>query len=76
MSADADDVIAEIDAATISPMTHFVTRSLYRHIPLQDELERKIVNAFDGGSQAKDMAVLESALWAKIDKSDVERQGA
>ena len=77
MTANADDVIiGEIDAGAIRPMTHAVTRNLYRHIPLIDALQTEVVSAFDGGSQRHDMAGNQDALWSKIDGLDPDNQGA
>lgn len=75
MSANADDLIKEIDAAALRPMAHVVTRGLYRHIPLQDDFQKEVVNAFDGGGQPSEMAAFQVALWAKIKSTDVENQG-
>jgi hypothetical protein len=75
MGANADDLIGEIDAATLRPMTHIVTRRLCSHIPLQDDLQKAIINAFDEGSQPDEMAAFQKALWARIDSSDVRNQG-
>lgn len=76
MSATADDIIDEIDAAALSPMTHIVTRCLYRHIPVQDDLQRKVIRVFDDGGQQSEMAVFEAALWEKIKSLDARYQGA
>jgi hypothetical protein len=77
MTANADDVIiGEIDAGTISPMTHVVTRNLYRHIPLIDTLQTEVVSAFDEASQRHDMAAHQDALWTKIEGLEPDNQGA
>jgi hypothetical protein len=75
MSANADDIIGEIDAAALNPMTHVVTRNLCRHIALQDDLQKEVVNAFDEGDQPSEMAAFQAGLWAKIDSLDVRDQG-
>ncbi|MCL9998419.1 MAG: hypothetical protein NBV68_03480 [Erythrobacter sp.] len=75
MAGDADSLIREIDEGAISPMTHIVTRNLYRHISLSDALREKVVAAFDDCSQPHDMAALEAAVWAEIGKTSVENQG-
>jgi hypothetical protein len=75
MNAAADDLITEIDAAAIIPMTHAVTRGLYRHISLRDALQNEVVAAFDNGGQSLDMADFRAALWTKIDSLDAESQG-
>ena len=75
MSANADKLISEIEAGTLSPMTHVVTRSLYRHIALRDDMQREIVKAFDDGLPQSTMAALQAGLWAKIKSLDVRSQG-
>ncbi len=75
MTANADDLITEIDAAVINPMTHPVTRGLFRHIPLHDAFQNEVVTAFDKGSQPEDMAAFQPALWEKIDGLDPSSQG-
>jgi hypothetical protein len=75
MSTNADELIGEIDAAAINPTTHAVTRSLYRHIQLQDALQNKVVAAFDEGCQPCDMAAFQGVLWEKINSLDAESQG-
>jgi hypothetical protein len=75
MSANADDLIAEIDAGAINPMTHPVTRGLFRHIPLHDAFQNEVVTAFDKGGQPEDMAAFQPALWEKIGSLDPSSQG-
>jgi hypothetical protein len=76
MTVNADDVIIrEIDAAAISPMSHAVTRNLYRHIPLLDALQTAVVSAFDETSQPQNKADLQHALWRKIEGLNPDRQG-
>lgn len=75
MGTNADDLIAEIDAAAINPMTHLVTRGLYRHIPLDDALQSEVVTAFDQGDQLEAMATFQPALWKMIEGLEPANQG-
>jgi hypothetical protein len=75
VSANADDLIAEIDAAALNPMTHPVTRGLYRHIPIHDAFENEVLTAFDRGGQPEQMAVFQTVLWEKINSRDPVSQG-
>lgn len=75
MTANADSIIQEIDEGAITPMTHSVSRSLFRHIKLAAALQQKVVAAFDDGSEAYEMAALEAAVWAEIGNASVEHQG-
>jgi hypothetical protein len=75
MSANADDLIGEIDAAAMNPRAHAVTRSLYQHIPLRHALQEEVVTAFDKGGEPHRMAAFQAALWTKIESLDAESQG-
>lgn len=75
MNTNADDLIGEINAASISPMTHAVTRGLYRHIPLRDALQNEIVAAFDDCRKSLDMAAFQVALWSKINSLEADDEG-